>query len=84
MSVQDDLKTRFMAIRFSIWDLHLYLDTHPDDAAAQALLEKYRAQYEEISQAYVEKYGPYTSADSPKAAAWLKAPWPWDNTRGNC
>jgi len=84
MNVQDNLKTRFMAIRFSLWDLQLYLDTHPEDTAAQALFDKYRAQYEELHQAYVEKYGPYTSEDSQTAALWLKAPWPWDNTRGNC
>lgn len=80
----NSLKFRFMATRFAIWDLHLYLDTHPDDCKARELLEKYYEKYEEISEEYCEKYGPYKISIEGNGNDWLKAPWPWDNSRGDC
>ena len=63
----NSLKMRFMAIRFAMWDLHLYLDTHPNDEAAARLLRQYEEQYEEIAAAYAEQYGPFEpSADIVK------------------
>lgn len=77
----DSLKCRFMAIRFSIWDLHLYLDTHPNDTQAMQLLEQYEAQYVEIRRQYEEQYGPFEPGNGE---AWLKAPWPWELGKGDC
>ena len=39
---QNNLRHRMMMLRFSMWDLHLYLDTHPCDKTAAELLEKYK------------------------------------------
>lgn len=78
------LKVRFMAIRFSIWDLHLYLDTHPDDTQAERLLEQYEEQYALIKAEYEAQYGPLTPGIEGDGAAWLKDPWPWDIERGAC
>ena len=80
----NSLKFRFMAIRFSIWDLHLYLDTHPDDCKAMELLEKYYEKYADIKEEYCEKYGPYEVSFEGNGDNWLKAPWPWDNMKGDC
>ena len=77
---QNSLKYRFMAIRFAMWDLHLYLDTHPNDRTAMALLEKYEEEYAPIAAAYEEQYGPFEAASG---AEWLKAPWPWMLCGGN-
>ena len=79
----NSLKMRFMAIRFAMWDLHLYLDTHPNDTAAKQLLQKYEEQYAEIAEAYTEKYGPFEPSAEGSGSAWLKAPWPWTNCGGN-
>ena len=78
------LKLRFMAIRFSIWDLHLYLDTHPQDAQAKRLLEQYEERYAQIKEEYEAKYGPLTPGGEGVGAAWLQDPWPWDYERGAC
>ena len=83
MKQNNSLKMRFMAIRFAMWDLHLYLDTHTNDAAAKQLLQKYEQQYEEIAAAYTEKYGPFEASAAGSGEAWLKAPWPWTNCGGN-
>ena len=77
----DNLKCRFMAIRFSIWDLHLYLDTHPGDTQAMQLLEQYEAQYAEIKGQYEAQYGP---VEPGNGEAWLKSPWPWELGKGDC
>jgi spore coat protein JB len=78
---QDSLKCRFMAIRFSIWDLHLYLDTHPGDSQAMQLLAQYEAQYAEIKAQYEEQYGPFEPGNGE---AWLKSLWPWELGKGDC
>ena len=79
----NSLKMRFMAIRFAMWDLHLYLDTHPNDEAAVRLLRQYEEQYEEIAAAYAEQFGPFEPSAAGSGASWLKAPWPWTNCGGN-
>ncbi len=79
---QNSLRHRLMAIRFSIWDLHLYLDTHPCDEKAAELLKKYKERYKELLEEYECKFGPI-SMMSASGKEWTKAPWPWDN-RGDC
>ena len=37
-----------MAVRFAIWDLHLYLDTHMGDCTAMELVEDYKKKYEAL------------------------------------
>lgn len=79
---KNSLKHRIMAIRFSIWDLHLYLDTHPCDETAIKLLKKYKERYKELLKEYECKYGALSATDA-SGKEWFKAPWPWDN-RGDC
>lgn len=79
---KNSLKHRLMAIRFSIWDLHLYLDTHPCDETAMNLENKYKERYAELLKEYECKYGPLTAL-AGSGTEWTKAPWPWDN-RGDC
>lgn len=79
---QNNLTHQLMAIRFSMWDLHLYLDSHPCDSTAAELLEKYKKRYAEMLEKYECKYGPLSPATG-FGASWTKAPWPWDN-RGDC
>lgn len=72
----NSLTRRLMEIRFSMWDLHLYLDTHPCDKTAMQLLEKYKEKYCCLLNEYEQQYGALT----PMSAAgeeWTKAPWPW-------
>ncbi len=77
------LRHRIMAIRFAIWDLHLYLDTHCGDEKAQELLEKYLEKYRELLPEYECKYGPVTFTEGT-TAAWLKNPFPWENEWSEC
>lgn len=65
------------AAQFAAWELHLYLDTHPNDENAKIRHEKYSAEYAALRTAYEEKYGPL-SAKTGHGKNWLANPWPWD------
>lgn len=72
-----------MAVRFAIWDLHLYLDTHCGDNAAKELLTKYKEQYKSLKEEYECKYGSISSGTA-ECEDWLSKPFPWDNSEGDC
>ena len=68
------------ALEFACLDLHLYLDTHPHDRAAIAMLEHYSTLLREAKTEYEAKHGPLTleSAVQNGQYAWLQGPWPWE------
>ena len=72
-----------MAIRFAIWDLHLYLDTHCDDSTAEELLKKYIEQYKALKDEYECQYGCISSMNCT-CENWLSKPFPWDNSGSDC
>ena len=65
-----------MALRFAIWDLHLYLDTHPDDDEMLCLLNSYKEKYAAMLPEFESQYGPISVA-SGSGCSWLKTPFPW-------
>ncbi len=66
-------------IAFAAWELRLYLNTHPNDARALALLHRLMAELAEPNYA--------TSFLDAGCAAlgwtWVNDPWPWEH-EGNC
>lgn len=76
--MNDSLIFRFSAARFAMWDLHLYLDTHPHDEKAKELLKEYSIKAEKLKNECERMYGPLT-ADSGCGKKWTKEPWPWQN-----
>ncbi len=80
MTPKEKLLLRLSSAQFARWELHLYLDTHPNDMQAVAMEKKYAEMVAALTQEFESKYGPL----SPKggvAAEWLQNPWPWDYTR---
>lgn len=65
------------ATQFMVWELHLYLDTHPNDTNAMRRHQKYAAEYRTQLADFEAKFGPL-SPRTGAGAAWLKNPWPWD------
>lgn len=64
---------------FAMTDLHLFLDTHPNDAATAKKLQEYRAEAEKIRKEYEERFGPLTTSDeNGNRWAWIQGPWPWE------
>lgn len=82
MKGTNSLSIRLSAVQFAMWELHLYLDTHPDDISALKLHSKYREKYLKLKEEYEAKYGPLTPGSGMPGVRWLKNPWPWDYEGG--
>ena len=68
-----------MALCFAAHELQLYLDTHPRDTEAFALLKSVLGLTEEAKRRYVAKFGPLTPDDlkTSEHFDWVEDPWPW-------
>ena len=77
--VSDTPMGELMALQFVAHELHLYLDTHPDDTEAFAMLKKMLKLSDEAKRRYVERFGPLCPADLESCSrfSWLQDPWPW-------
>lgn len=66
---------------FAMWDLNLYLNTHPTDKNVMMLFDNYRNSYRRAVNEYENKYGPLhlekVNTNSP-TWEWNKSPWPWE------
>jgi spore coat protein JB len=76
---RDQLLQRITALDFYIIDIHLYLNTHPDDCDA---VNKYNAMVMEVNalrEEYVRLYGMLgmNSSTSGCSWQWIDNPWPW-------
>ncbi len=83
MNNREKLLRSLSSAQFALWELHLYLNTHPNDLSALAMHEKYELKCRKLKEEYEESYGPLT----PKRAEgieWLKNPWPWDTGGVDC
>ena len=63
--------TRCQANKFAIWELRLYLNTHPCDQQALALMRKLLAQMD-------EDCGCMYTPDCGNRWSWADGPWPWE------
>ena len=80
------VEKRIDAYRFALYDLSLYLDSHPCDEKAMQLRGAYRQQLAALIDEYEQHYGPYvlTMTDVEDSwTEWVKDPWPWDNEKGD-
>lgn len=82
MNEKTTLKRKIDALDFSIHEIVLFLDTHPNNRQAINMLREYRRQRREAIANYETKCGPYikTVDDvSPKDYwNWIDSPWPWE------
>lgn len=72
-----------MAVRFALWDLHLYTDTHGCDCETDSLAEGYMQQYKDLLKEYECKYGALSPIPD-KECTWANTPFPWVNCGGDC
>lgn len=82
MKDSNSLSITLSAVQFAMWELHLYLDTHPEDIGALKLHSKYEEKYLNLKDEYEAKYGPLYSNSGSPGVHWLKNPWPWDYEGG--
>ena len=86
MVCKHTVEKRIGAYQFALYDLGLYLDTHPCDQQAMQLREVYKTRLHQLIDEYEQHYGKYVNTmhdvdDSWKE--WIMDPWPWDGMRGD-
>ncbi len=80
-NVREEMMMKIKSYNFSIVELGLYLDTHPDDEKALCLHREYTNKLKELEDKYQKMFGPLTIFYPCKKWRWLEEPWPWE--RGN-
>lgn len=59
------LSQQIDAVQFAMWELHLYLDTHPDDISALALFKKYEEKTKSSLPNMKKPAGRFTQIQTP-------------------
>lgn len=66
-------------MQFACWELHLFLDTHPNSCEAARRLEEYRQRLAQQIREFEEAYGPLNEVSSETSRwDWINGPWPWE------
>lgn len=77
------LRRRIFETDFVLYELALFLDTHPESKKAMELMSEYRKMRSDLVGEYESRFGSYieTLSDVPEADRWkwIDGPWPWDN-----
>lgn len=65
---------------FYLYDLNLFLDSHPNDKKALAKFNDINRQLKAAVQLYNDKYGPLEANQnmSENNFYWVDDPWPWE------
>jgi spore coat protein JB len=80
MNDREAMLRRLSAAQFALFEIHLYLDTHPWDLQMLSMHRKSQSRYILLRREFEEKYGPLTH-ENGQGVEWLKDPWPWDLER---
>lgn len=65
---------------FTLKELNLYLDTHPNCQRALAMFNKYKELRQNAVDEYVRRFGPVTPEQNNDMQhwTWIDDPWPWE------
>lgn len=78
-----ELLKRIYAYDFALYEMALYLDTHPTCQKGMRKLAELRSERQALVKEYERKYGKYIEchADTPADTdwRWINGPWPWEN-----
>lgn len=74
---KDKMMRRLSALQFAMWEMRIYLDTHPDCPEAEKLFREYQEKYSALKKEYETQFGALT-LNGKNSDDWLNDPWPWD------
>lgn len=65
---------------FYLYELQLYLDTHPNCGNARKAYDQHRERQQRLMEMYAEHYGPLNpmQAGCGMTWDWTDQPWPWE------
>lgn len=73
------MRRKIGAMQFACWELHLFLDTHPNNCEAARRLEEYRQRLQRQVKEYEDNFGPLNELSSKTSRwDWINGPWPWE------
>ncbi len=85
MTEREILMRKIATNDFALVDLHLFLDTHPNNRQIAEKIREYEIKSSILRKEYESKYGPITPRDeNGNRWAWISAPWPWDIKEEKC
>ena len=84
MDEQTTLLEQIMAYDFALYDLQLFLDTHPSDENALRDYKMAHEQSDNLRKQFQSRFGPLTARYLPNTTCWqwINDPWPWDYRGG--
>ncbi|WP_173350828.1 spore coat protein CotJB [Ruminococcus flavefaciens] len=67
---------------FTLKELNLYLDTHPNCRRALAMLAKYKELRSSAYEEFVRRFGPIVPEQNENTEHWdwIDDPWPWERS----
>ena len=75
---KSELMRKIQALAFAKTETELYLDCHPDNAAAIEYYHKINEELDSYILEYSNKFGPIRAADSSRREwNWVGDAWPW-------
>ena len=80
MKPRSELMQTIRMYDFALYDLMLYLDTHPNCRRAAMQFEQYRQKRAAAAEEYVQNYGAFKAlqTDTSKRWSWGDGPYPWE------
>lgn len=86
MNEREILMRKIATTDFAITDLHLFLDSHPNNEGISKKLNEFQVKSNMLKREYEEKFGPIQMGEmNANRWAWIAGPWPWEcEERGNC
>ena len=79
---QKEMMKRLQQLGFTLVELNLYLDTHPNCSKARELYNRYSEEMAMLREQYFVKYGPtlnFGVCPAGDSFSWVNSPWPWEN-----
>jgi spore coat protein JB len=79
-SAYDQCLLELQSVDFVLVELTLYLDTHPDDAAALTQFQQFAQRKKSLMKSFESQFGPLQEFGNSQVGTtwtWGEAPWPW-------
>ena len=78
---RNQLLKQIMEYDFVLYELQLYLDTHPNDMRALKMFKQVSDTVCSLRKEFESKVGPIIARNNESTTTWqwLESPWPWEN-----
>ncbi len=77
---KEQLMRKIQETGFALYDLTLFLDSHPTNQMALDYFRDVQKRHTELEAEYEMMYGPLTAFDTntEQGWTWIQDPWPWE------